>query len=94
MWLLMEYLERYSPQEARRHEVRPGITGLAQVNGRNLLSWTEKFAHDVEYVDHVSLEMDLKIMAKTLLALLKRDGISAGEHATMPVFMGKDADHE
>jgi lipopolysaccharide/colanic/teichoic acid biosynthesis glycosyltransferase len=86
--LLMEYLPRYSPEQARRHEVRPGITGWAQVNGRNALTWEEKFAHDVWYVDHVSLGVDLRILGATLLAVLRRDGISAEGHATMPKFQG------
>jgi lipopolysaccharide/colanic/teichoic acid biosynthesis glycosyltransferase len=86
--LLMEYLPRYTPQQARRHEVRPGITGWAQVNGRNALTWEEKFAHDVWYVDHVSLGVDLRILGATLLAVLRRDGISAEGHATMPKFQG------
>jgi sugar transferase EpsL len=92
--LLMEYLDRYSDEQARRHEVRPGITGWAQVNGRNALSWEEKFQHDVHYVDHLSLGLDLLILAKTLLSVVKGEGISAGDHATMPVFMGQEASHE
>lgn len=86
--LLMEYLERYTPDQARRHEVKPGITGWAQVNGRNALSWEEKFALDVWYVDNMSLALDLKILGLTLLKVLRREGISARGHATMPVFQG------
>jgi lipopolysaccharide/colanic/teichoic acid biosynthesis glycosyltransferase len=86
--LLMEYLPRYSAEQARRHEVKPGITGWAQVNGRNALSWEEKFRLDVWYVDHASLWLDLKIIALTFWKAIKRDGISQSGHATMPVFMG------
>ena len=86
--LLMEYLPRYSAEQARRHEVKPGITGWAQVNGRNALSWEEKFRLDVWYVDHASLWLDLEIIARTLWKTIKRDGISQSGHATMPVFMG------
>ena len=86
--LLMEYLPRYSAEQARRHEVKPGITGWAQVNGRNALSWDEKFRLDVWYVDHASLWLDLEIIARTLWKTIKRDGISQSGHATMPVFMG------
>jgi sugar transferase EpsL len=87
--LLVEYLSRYSPAQARRHEVKPGITGLAQVAGRNLLSWPEKFALDVFYVDHGSLALDLKILARTVVAVITRDGITAPGQATMPVFQGE-----
>jgi lipopolysaccharide/colanic/teichoic acid biosynthesis glycosyltransferase len=87
--LLMQYLERYSPQQARRHEAKPGITGLAQVRGRNSLSWDEKFAYDVDYVDRWSLVLDLQILLETVLQVVKRNGISAGTHATMPEFMGE-----
>lgn len=86
--LLIAYLDRYSPTQARRHEVRPGLTGLAQVNGRNRLSWEEKLALDVEYVDRYGLRLDIKIMAKTVLGVLRREGISADGAATMPEFMG------
>ena len=86
--LLPEYLPLYSPEQARRHEVRPGITGWAQVNGRNILSWEEKFRLDVWYVDHRSLRLDLAILAKTLLLVAARQGISAEGSATMPVFTG------
>lgn len=86
--LLMQYLERYTPEQARRHEVKPGITGWAQVNGRNALSWEEKFALDVWYVDNISLCLDFKILGLTIWKVLKRDGISAEGEATMPEFMG------
>jgi len=87
--LLVEYLERYSPVQARRHEVRPGITGWAQVNGRNALSWEDKFDLDVWYVDNHNLLLDLKILVVTLRELFRRTGINAQGHATMPVFEGK-----
>ena len=86
--LLMQYLPLYSPAQARRHDVRPGVTGWAQVNGRNALSWDEKFAADVWYVDNRSLWLDLKILALTVLAVLGRKGISAAGEATMPPFTG------
>jgi len=87
--LLVEYLPRYSPEQARRHEVKPGITGLAQVTGRNALSWPEKFALDVFYIDHWSLALDLKILARTVATVLAQGGISAAGQATMPVFQGE-----
>ena len=86
--LLMAYLPLYSPEQARRHEMRPGITGWAQVNGRNALSWEEKFAMDVWYVDHRSLWLDMKILVLTVRKVLARDGISATGEATMPRFTG------
>lgn len=86
--LLMEYLPLYSPEQARRHEVRPGITGWAQVNGRNAISWTDKFALDVWYVDHRSLWLDVRILWLTVRKVLVRDGISAAGEATMPKFEG------
>ena len=86
--LLMQYLDRYSPEQARRHEVRPGITGWAQVNGRNALTWEQKFAYDVWYVDHVSLLLDVKIIALTILKIIKREGISQPGQATAEEFMG------
>ena len=86
--LLMAYLPLYSAEQARRHEVRPGITGWAQVNGRNALSWEEKFAMDVWYVDHRSLWLDMKILVLTVRKVLARDGISAAGEATMPRFTG------
>jgi sugar transferase EpsL len=86
--LLMEYLERYTPQQIRRHEAKPGITGWAQINGRNDVSWEEKFARDLWYVDHVSLPFDVNIIALTFWKILRRDGISREGHATAPEFMG------
>lgn len=86
--LLMQYLERYSPAQARRHEVKPGITGWAQVNGRNAISWEDKFRLDVEYVDRISLALDCKILWMTLLKVVQRKGISAEGHVTMEEFRG------
>jgi lipopolysaccharide/colanic/teichoic acid biosynthesis glycosyltransferase len=86
--LLMEYLPLYSAEQARRHEVRPGITGWAQVNGRNAISWADKFALDVWYVDHRSLWLDINILWLTVRKVLVRDGISAEGEATMPKFEG------
>ena len=86
--LLMQYLSRYSKEQTRRHEVLPGITGLAQVNGRNALSWEERLAMDVWYVDHQSLWLDLKIMLGSLGSVLGRHSINHPGHATMPEFMG------
>jgi len=88
--LLMRYLDRYTPEQARRHEVLPGITGWAQVNGRNALSWEEKFRLDVWYVDHWSLWLDLRILWITLVQVLRRKGINQQGHATMCEFMGRD----
>ncbi len=89
--LLVEYLPRYSPQQARRHEVRPGVTGLAQVSGRNGLSWEDKFALDVEYVDERSLQLDISILVRTVRSVLRRQGISGQGEATMSVFVGSSA---
>jgi lipopolysaccharide/colanic/teichoic acid biosynthesis glycosyltransferase len=89
--LLVEYLPLYSVEEARRHEVRPGITGWAQVNGRNALSWEEKFKLDVWYVDNRTLWLDIKILWLTVRKVLVRDGISAAGEATMPRFTGSSA---
>jgi len=86
--LLMEYLPLYSAEQARRHYVRPGVTGWAQINGRNAISWDEKFALDVWYVDNRSLWLDLKIIWLTVRKVLKREGISAAGEATMPKFTG------
>ncbi|MBM3336338.1 MAG: sugar transferase [Betaproteobacteria bacterium] len=86
--LLMEYLPLYSPEQARRHEVRPGITGWAQVNGRNAISWEDKFKLDVWYVDNQSLWLDIKILWLTVKKVLVRDGISAEGEATMPKLTG------
>lgn len=90
--LLMEYLPLYSKHQARRHEARPGITGWAQINGRNALSWEEKFELDVWYVDNQSLWLDIKILLKTVWQVIQRDGISHGEDATMPRFKGSNRD--
>jgi lipopolysaccharide/colanic/teichoic acid biosynthesis glycosyltransferase len=86
--LLMQYLERYTPEQRRRHEVLPGITGLAQINGRNALSWEQKFAYDVQYVDQLSLWLDLKILLLTLWKVVKREGISQPGSATAEEFLG------
>jgi sugar transferase EpsL len=86
--LLMQYLPLYSAEQHRRHLVRPGITGWAQVNGRNAISWEQKFEYDCYYVDHVSLSLDLKILVMTALKVFKRDGISHQGEATMPYFTG------
>lgn len=86
--LLMEYLHLYSPEQARRHEVRPGVTGWAQVNGRNALSWEEKFSLDVWYVDNRSIWLDVKILLLTVKKVFIREGISASGEATMPKFTG------
>ena len=86
--LLMSYLDRYTPEQARRHDVRPGLTGLAQVAGRNELTWEERFGHDVWYVDHASVWLDLKILARTVGMVLRREGISHPTHATMHEFLG------
>ena len=88
--LLPQYLPLYSPEQARRHEVRPGISGWAQCHGRNAISWTEKFKLDVWYVDHVSLMTDLKVIWITIIKVLKRDGISQEGNATMEAFNGKN----
>lgn len=90
--LLMEYLDRYTPEQARRHDVQPGITGWAQIHGRNALTWEEKFRHDVWYVDHRSFSLDLRILARTALQVLRREGIRAEGHATMPKFQGSPRD--
>ncbi len=87
--LLMEYLPLYSPEQARRHEVRPGVTGWAQINGRNAISWNEKFELDVWYVNNRNLWLDLMIIWLTIRKVLKRDGISAAGEATMPKFEGE-----
>lgn len=89
--LLMEYLPLYSPFQARRHEVRPGVTGWAQVNGRNAITWDEKFALDVWYVDNQSLWLDLRIIGLTIRKVLRREGISAAGEATMPKFTGPES---
>ena len=88
--LLVQYLTRYNSHQARRHEVRPGFTGLAQVHGRNAISWEEKFDWDVKYVDHITFKGDVRIIIDTVKTVLKREGISGGESATMTEFMGSD----
>jgi sugar transferase EpsL len=90
--LLIRYLERYSPEHLRRHEVRPGITGWAQANGRNALTWEERFALDVWYVDHQSFWLDLKILLITIPRAFARKGINRQGHATMPEFVGSHSD--
>ena len=86
--LLVRYLPRYNQEQRRRHEVRPGLTGLAQVNGRNLLTWEDKLRYDVEYVDNLSLLLDVRIILKTVGKLFTREGISSESSATMEEFMG------
>ena len=86
--LLMQYLSRYSPEQARRHEVKPGITGWAQVNGRNAISWEQKFKYDVEYVEKQSFALDIKVLWMTFLNVIQRKGISADGHVTMEEFKG------
>ena len=86
--LLMEYLPLYSPEQARRHSTMPGITGWAQVNGRNAISWEQKFALDVWYVDHKSMQLDINILLRTVVNVLTRHGVSASGDATMPKFTG------
>lgn len=90
--LRMQYMDRYTPEQARRHDVKPGITGWAQVNGRNGLTWEEKFRLDVWYVDNRSLLLDLKIIFMTVVAVIRRDGICAEGHVGMPEFMGSLSD--
>lgn len=92
--LLVEYLERYTPAQARRHEVRPGITGLAQVSGRNALTWEERFSLDVQYVDERSLSLDLTIVGRTIGTVLGRRGIAAAGSVTMPIFRGSSDESE
>jgi len=92
--LLMQYLDRYSSEQARRHEVRPGMTGLAQIAGRNALSWEDKLRLDVAYVDHHSLLGDLKILFATVRSVVRRDGINAAGEATMAEFLGSEERNE
>ena len=86
--LLMQYLDRYTPEQARRHDMRPGITGWAQINGRNALSWEEKFAYDLWYIDNCSLWLDIKIIFRTVWKVFRREGISQQGQATMSEFLG------
>ena len=86
--LLMQYLDRYTPDQARRHEMKPGITGWAQVNGRNAITWEDKFKLDVWYVDNWSMWLDIKIIGMTILKILKREGINQPGQATVTEFMG------
>lgn len=88
--LLVKYLTRYNEYQSRRHEVKPGFTGLAQVNGRNAICWEEKFNWDVKYVDHITFVNDWKIIFKTITTILKREGISAANDVTMPEFIGNE----
>ena len=90
--LLVDYLDRYSPEQARRHEVKPGITGHAQVNGRNAVSWDERFAMDVWYVDNQSLWLDIKILFQTVKTVVKKDGVTQEGHVTMEPFKGQSDD--
>lgn len=92
--LRMEYLARYTPEQARRHEVKPGITGWAQINGRNLTSWEERFGLDVWYVDNCTLPLDVRILLSTIVQVLRQDGISAEGYATMPAFLGNEETSE
>ena len=89
--LLVKYLERYNTQQARRHEVRPGFTGLAQVHGRNAISWEEKFDWDIKYVDHITFVGDLKIVLNTVKTVIKRDGINSTTSSTMEEFIGSES---
>ncbi len=88
--LLMEYLERYSPEQARRHDVIPGLTGWAQINGRNAITWQDKFKYDVWYVDNWSFWLDIKIILMTVWKVVKREGVTQAGHATTEYFMGND----
>ena len=92
--LLMSYLPLYNEFQNRRHEMRPGVTGWAQVNGRNALSWDEKFAHDIWYIDHYSFWLDMKILFLTVTKVFIKEGISADGEATMPYFTGNDSDEK
>ena len=91
--LLVQYIPRYTAEQRRRHDVRPGLTGLAQVNGRNALSWEEKFKLDVEYVDNITFVGDIMIILATVISVLKREGISSETSATMEEFMGSEAEN-
>jgi sugar transferase EpsL len=87
--LLMQYLELYTPEQSRRHEVRPGVTGWAQINGRNAISWTQKFSLDIWYVENQSLLLDVKILFLTILKVIRRDDISQQDHVTIEPFKGE-----
>lgn len=87
--LLMAYLDRYTPEQARRHDVKPGVTGWAQINGRNAISWDEKFALDTWYVDNRSLWLDMRILYATVMQVVRRKDINSAEAATMPEFLGR-----
>lgn len=89
--LMMEYLPRYTPEQARRHNVKPGITGLAQISGRNAITWEEKFALDIDYVDHHDLRTDVTILLRTVKTVLSREGVRYGERIDMPTFLGTEA---
>ena len=88
--LLVKYLTRYNERQKRRHEVRPGLTGLAQVNGRNAISWEKRFEYDLEYVDNISFLLDLKLIFLTAAKVMKKEGISSGTSVTMEEFMGNN----
>lgn len=89
--LMMEYLPRYTSEQARRHTVKPGITGLAQISGRNAITWEEKFALDIEYVDNHDLRLDITILVRTVKTVLSREGVRYGERVDMPTFLGTEA---
>lgn len=89
--LMMEYLPRYTSEQARRHTVKPGITGLAQIGGRNAITWEEKFALDIEYVDNHDLRLDITILVRTVKTVLSREGVRYGERVDMPTFLGTEA---
>jgi lipopolysaccharide/colanic/teichoic acid biosynthesis glycosyltransferase len=92
--LLMQYLERYSPEQARRHEVLPGMTGWAQINGRNAITWEDKFRYDIWYVDHWSFWLDIRIMSETIWKVLIREGINQPGHISAGEFMGTDENRQ
>ncbi len=92
--LLPQYLDRYTPEQMRRHQVKPGITGWAQINGRNGLDWNQKFALDLWYVDHQNFWLDLQILVRTAKLVFRREGISQHGHATMPEFLGANIERE
>ena len=92
--LLMEYLPLYTEEQSRRHLVKPGITGWAQINGRNAISWEEKFKLDTWYVDNYSFRLDLKILFLTFKKVMRTEGVTNGDHVTMPVFQGSENKHE